>query len=265
MKIFAAAIFALALAGCGGDQGTPDGSDLGAGADDLSVARDLALPVDAVCVHQLFTGFAGTSPTERRLDCACGCTIDKMTGGFVAGFWGVPTTPGASLTPTDAGFQFFLAPPDGGVAIATVNSQAPVAPFYLDGDYDLFVDYALQGALPAGGHAILNVQDVTPTGHFTVERENISGTGDVYGATLGGIPQVTMVTAATSGTLELKRVGAAVHAIADGTEVSQFTGASTGRVLLAITGALADCGPGCTATVVFSNARMTAGALVDRR
>jgi hypothetical protein len=261
-----AALIALLVAGCGGDHNAPDGGgDGGPGGADLSAVADLHGPVDASCVLQLFGGFGGASTTERLVDCTCGCIIDRFESGIIAGFWGVPTTAGASFTPTDAGLQLSLAPPDGGLAIGAVNSSSPVAPFYLDGNFDLQVDYRLSGPLPPDAHVVLTVADMTATGHYAVERERTAGGQDVYSASLGGIAPVTLATTAAAGTLELSRSGSTVKATADGAQVSQFTGANGARLGLVISGALNDCGGGpCAMTVTFHNARMNGGALVDR-
>jgi hypothetical protein len=166
----------------------------------------------------------------------------------------------------NVGLAIALATPDGGGAsVGAVNSLSPVEPFWLDGDFDLLVDYRLTGPLPDDAHVLLTVQDATPTGHYVVARERLAGSGDVYSATLGGIAKITLATTAASGTLELQRNGAAIKALADGAAVSQFTGAGTARVQLILTGALASCaGTGCAFTVVFSNARLTRGAITDR-
>ncbi|HZS42214.1 MAG TPA: hypothetical protein VFF06_35535 [Polyangia bacterium] len=267
-------VLAAALAGCG-DDAQPNGDGGGAadlsavadgGADQAVSAPDLTL-VDATCALHRFSGFFTGNPTEQRLDCTCGCIIDDFDSNIVNGYWGKPTAGNATLEPmAGVGLAIALATPDGGGAsVGAVNSLSPVEPFWLDGDFDLLVDYSLSGPLPDDAHVLLTVQDTSATGHYIVGRERLSGTGDVYSATLGGIAPVTISTTAASGTLELQRNGSSIKALADGSAVSQFTGAGTARVQLILTGALASCpGTGCAFTVTFHNARMMRGAITDR-
>jgi hypothetical protein len=269
-----ALVLAALAAGCGDDSandlGVADGgADLSAAADaaaDQSVAIDLA-PLDATCGLERFAGFIPGSLTLQRVDCTCGCVIDSFESNIVSGYWGKPTVGNATYDPMlGVGLGISLATPDGGgAAIGALNSLSALEPFYLDGDFDLLVDYSLSGPLPDDSHVLLTVQDTSPTGKYILERERTLAGGDDYAATLGGVGAVTLATSAASGTLELERNGATVKAIADGTAVSQFTGAGTARMSLILTGALASCpGGGCEFTVVFHNARMTRGALTDR-
>jgi hypothetical protein len=268
MKRALAIAAACLLAGCGDDVA----NDLGAPAD-LSALADAAAdhgvdlaPLDATCTLQRFTGFFVGSPTEQRLDCTCGCIVDDFDSNIVNGYWGKPTAGNASYDPMPGnGLGVVVATPDGGGAsIGGLNSLAPVEPFYLDGDFDLLVDWKA-AALPNDAHVILTAQDGTALGHYAVERTRDVGGNDLYVATLGGIAPVSAATTATSGTLELKRTGATVQALADGAPISQFTGAGTARMSLILTVALASCsGGGCEFEGVFHHARMTRGAIVDR-
>ncbi len=264
----ALAALVFACAGCGDDVAT----DLGA-SNDLSALADAAAdhgvdlaPLDATCTLQHFSGFVTGSPTEQRLDCTCGCIVDDFDSNIVSGYWGKPTAGNASYDPMPGnGLGIIVATPDGGGAsVGGLNSLVPLEPFYLDGDFDVLVDWRA-AALSNEAHVILGVQDTTPTGHYSVERTRDASGADLYVATLGGIAPVSAATTATSGTLELKRTGAAVQALADGTAISQFTGAGTARMSLILTVALAGCsGSGCELEAVFHHARMTRGALVDR-
>src|SRR5262249_53244090 len=83
--------FALLFVAC--DDGSASRIPDGGGADLSALPGDFGAPdlvaVDATCVHQTFMSFGGISSSERRLDCTCGCTIDKFDGSLVNGWWGL--------------------------------------------------------------------------------------------------------------------------------------------------------------------------------
>jgi hypothetical protein len=269
----------LSFASCG-DQ-TNDGHDLGAGDDlaastgDLSGAADLAPPADLECAGpEYFVGF-GLVSTEQRIECRCGCVIDRFANNVISGFWGTPIIETAVLTPTLDGLVAQVMPSDGGAGVAALSSSAGAIPFFLDGDFDLAVDYRLPDEIPPDAHAILRVS-IGGTDVYTIERERGLDGEERYRATLGGIAPVTRPTTAHSGTLRLVRSGFTIRAEADGQTVTQFTGATRARLPILVTLGLTEAGcavaggarpdgGACAATVIWQNLRLASGTLVDRQ
>jgi len=259
------------VAGCDHNDDLNDGgvADLSVVFDDAGNPLDLSAPGDLLCVPQTFGGFFGVTPSERRFDCSCGCTVDPFTGSVVAGFWN-SAVPGATFAPSTNGLSVSVTSSDGGVAIGALNSLNPASPFYIDGDFDLLIDYQLVGTPPQGAHLILSTLNETlpgSSGTYRVERERDGAGTHQYSAELGGISPVKLATSATQGTLELQRTGFAFRALADGTQVTQFLGGAKARMTIVLTAALdVGCtGPGCELQIVWRNLRLKQGALVDRR
>ena len=259
----------LFLAGCSSDNGGADGGgsrDLSAGSGDLGVG-DLAGPVDATCRFGTFAGFFGAATNEQRFDCPCGCTIDTFEESAVSGLWN-GSVQSSMLHGTSTGLEVTPEPPDGGTAFAGLSSVNPNGRFFLDGDFDLLIDYQLVTPLPPDGHASLQVNDLTqnPNGVYTVERSRqMSGESD-YSTQLAGILPVNMATSATASTLELTRMGTVVRAVADGKELSRYTGAIRARLAIVLGVGVGSCaGAGCSFTVKWHNLRLQSGSLVDRQ
>jgi hypothetical protein len=257
-----------AAAGCSDDNNTPNdggGGDQGAPVDGGSV--DL-FGADLSCMYGLFPGFGGTSGAERRYDCPCGCTIDPLTSGAgISTLWNV-TNQHATFVPGTTGLAVTVDGTQGTPAIGGLGSFNPAAPFYLDGDFDLLIDYELVGTPPPNAHAILRVDNLKTglNGVYTVERQTTGASANQYSAALAGILPVSVATTATSGTLELKRNGFTLQAIADASMVTQFTGAVQDRLAILITAGLDSCaGGGCSFTVRWKNLRLNSGSLVDRQ
>jgi hypothetical protein len=252
----------VCAAGCDDDTSTGGGRDLSGAAMELSAptGADLSTPCRA---GQMFGGF--TDP-NGRLDCSCGCVIDSFTGLSLGGFWAFPSTGGSTFNPTPSGLPLTVVVANGGAAeTASLSSLSPTAPFFLDGDFDLLVDYHLPAPLPADAHLVLGVQPIGAS--YTVERGR-SAAGQDQLVAYFGVPPVTKPTAGLDGNLELKRSGTTVQALADGYLISQFTGASNGRTSMTLAAALASCvtdGGSCTLNVVWRNLRMQSGALVGSR
>jgi hypothetical protein len=157
---------------------------------------------------------------------------------------------------------------DAGIGVATLASFAGPSPFFLEGDFDLLVDYAIVGALPHDAHALL-VLDNTPNdvnAHYDIARESAPGGADNYSSGLGGVPPVKLSTADTSGTLELMRTGSTIQSLAGGTQVTQLVSATKARLSILLTVAIGDmCNTSCTMSVRWSNLRLKSGTIVDRR
>jgi hypothetical protein len=251
-------------AGTGQDGGV---GDLATGSADLTaIPQDLS-GYDATCALQKFQGFPGTSPSLRRLDCPCGCVIDPFETTLIAGYWN-GSVQDTTFNPTVTGLAVTPSPPDGGAAFASLTSINPSDPFFLDGDFDLLVDYQLLTTLPNDSHATLEVNNLKPPTNstYSIERQRSTGGVEQYQAAVAGIQPVSQATAATSGTLELKRTGFTLAALADGTEVTRFTGAVQDRLAILLSAGLGDCtGAGCSFTVKWHNLRLVTGSLVDRQ
>jgi hypothetical protein len=265
----AAALALLLVVGCD-DTSPPDGNDLSALSDGGGGVPDL-FGADLTCTQPPFEGFGGFSPSERRLACPCGCTIDTFASPQVAGFWQPVTLGTTQLAPSAAGLTVTVTASGSETALAALSSLEPTNRFYLDGDFDLLIDYELLAAPPDASHVILNVRDpdqMAITSSYTVERERTAAGEDRHTAYLGGIPHVRVPTSAQSGTLELRRTGLTVQALASGTQVSQFTGAVAGRLAVFVNGTVEGCAAdagGCTLSVRWRNLRLAHGTLVDRK
>ncbi len=188
----------------------------------------------------------------------------------MSGFWGQPASSGGSYAPGGSGLAVTVTRTDM-TEFAALVSTSPVSPFYLDGDFDVTVDYELRGAVPPDAHAML--QAATPANNNTVERARLPlpDGSEVARSLFPGVTPVAKPDDNTRGTLELFRQGGTVEAIADGALVSQFIGAgATTRFSLQLFATLGACdnddaGAGCSFTVAWSHLSMIGGALVDRR
>lgn len=268
-----------AVVSCG-DSSSPPGPDLGVGdlaetpADLAATGPDLRPPPDLQCGGpEYFVGF-GLLPTEQKIECRCGCVIDRFSNNVISGFWGTPVIQTATLTPTLNGLVVNVAPGDGGAGVGALSSSAGSIPFYLTGDFDLSVDYELPDVIPPDAHAILRVA-IGGTSVYVIERERGLDGVERYKATLGGVAPISRATTARSGTLRLVRSGFTLRAEADGQLVSQFGGATLERLPILLTagvsqagcdvvgGARPDAGS-CSATVVWRNLQLRSGTIVDR-
>ncbi len=270
----------LLLAACDDVASPPDATS------DLSMIVDAAVGeappphTDSGCTIETFAGFLGISPEERHVSCACGCTIDHFSSQAISDFWGMVLSPGAAFDPTLNGLNVVLDPTvdggvgtDGGVTVAGLNSRVLTGPFFIDGDFDLLVDYALYAPLPLDAHVQFYVQanPAGPVGTFSIERGRTSAGANVYSTTLGSSAPVPQASLQQAGTLEIVRTGSTVQAIADGQLLSQRVGAATTRLTLILTGGMTGCGGGvdggarCRAAFAWKNLRALKGTLVDRQ
>ena len=272
-----ALILPLLVAAAVGCDDTSNGVGDGGAGGDQSVALDGGgppppdlfgqPPPDMTCINQQFLGFLGASAGERRVSCACGCTIDPFSNasqvnqiwnGTIMSTTFAPSTSGLSVTPDS---------PDGGTAIGALTSLNPAGPFFLDGDFDLLVDYELTGTLPPSAEALLQVNNPKPPidSTYTIERQTTGAGVNEYRASLAGIQPVEQASAKTSGTLELTREGFTVRAVADGSEISRYTGDKGNRLAILLTAGVTGCAGGsCRFTVKWRNLRLVSGMLVDR-
>ncbi len=281
MSIIACAMFSC-LAGCGSS------TSQDAGVDDLAVPSSIEIEdlarvrpdlssTDMSCYLHTFSAFFGVEPDERVDDCTCGCIIDSFDSKQLNPLWGQPMAGSVSYVATRTGLYVgAYAVGDGGVGVAGLSSLNTVAPFYLDGDFDLRVEYRLLGTPPADGHAILKV--LSPNNStiysYSIERQRSLSTTDEYAARLNGIPAVTQATVAMSGTLRLVRAGATMQAWADGVKLAQYISATGERLAIFLTtaatsdGCAANAGSNdggvCAMTVEWHNLHLDHGRLVDR-
>jgi hypothetical protein len=272
--------------GCDDESSSNNGDMLGAGdgGGDGSANVDGSEPdligADLTCGNGIFPGFPGTSVAERSFDCSCGCTLDSFQNStMVSGFWNGTIASDSFFTPTSMGLEATVDSSSAAPAIAGLSSILASNQWYLNGDFDLLVDYELVGPMASDGHAILQVNNLkSPVNSiYTLERNRTHAAVDQYTATLAGITPVSVSSSATSGTLELKRTGFVIQALADGNMVTQYTGGVLDRMAVIVTAALdgpcpLDGGaaidgsvPGCRFTVKWKNLRLASGLLVDRQ
>lgn len=251
----------VACAACGDDDVANDPWDLRG--PDLPIS----LPDLAGCQAASFNGFPGVSGVERRLDCACGCLIDPLTGG--QGLW-AKTEVSGTVSATPAGASFVV---DGsaGPAFATLGSEQAAGSFFLDGDFDLRVDYHVD-ALPPGGRTAMRVQLADGTFWELARSKDASGE-DRHAAQLAGVA-ASSVTAQSAGTLRLLRAAFTLVAEVDGVEIARTTAASASRLAIYLSSGVVGCaladagvpdGGTCGLAASLRDVRLASGALVDRR
>jgi hypothetical protein len=250
--------------GAGGDQAVP--SDGGGG--------DLPAVVDASCVRHEFFGFAGDNSVFRQQDCSCGCMIDRFENNTVNTNWGRSVTSSSVVfTPMqNVGLGVSLTTDGATVENGGLASEGPTAQFYLDGDFDISVEYDLGAAAPPGeSHLILGTRTPGTTGgtlHYEVERVHHDDGSDSYETNLGGITRSGGSTTATHGALRLTRVGFVVSSYADGQQISTLIAQNGDRLLLTLAATLSTCGGGsapCSYTPRWHLLDLASGRLVNQR
>lgn len=264
------------LVGCGDDTTTMGHSaagDLSAqtSGDDLSVAS----PDMATCMFRTFLGYPGANASLLTFDCSCGCMIDAFANTIVNENWGASTSGGASFVPMASGLEMSLATTTTSSApsLASLASQGPIARFFLDGDFDLQVDYAMSTSAPPGeAHLVLGVRKpntVEGIPVYEVERARLADGSEVYLTQLGGVPAVQVATTAAHGTLRLTRAGFTLKSYGDGQLVSTLIAQDANRVEVTLAGALvscsdADAGASCTYEPSWRNLQLNHGTLVNQ-
>jgi hypothetical protein len=263
------------LAGCGDDTTTMShGGDLGAqaGGHDLAVA---APPDLAACVFGNFFGYPGANASPLSFDCPCGCMIDPFDDSLPSSNWGTSTGGGASFVAETSGTGMTLAWSAANTtpSLASLASEGPIARFYLDGDFDLQVDYALNGAAPPGeSHLVLSVRkpdSVQSLTIYQVERARETDGTEAYATQLGGVPAVRVATAATTGTLRLTRAGFTMTSFADGQNLSTLIAQNLDRLEVTLAGELngcsdADAGTTCSYQPSWHHLQLNQGTIVNQ-
>jgi hypothetical protein len=265
---------ALALVGGCGDDTT-----MGPGA-----GGDLAMPMppgedlsssgsDGGCSFRGFPGFAGDNSVFRRFDCSCGCSIDSFENNLINDNWGINHTSGAMFVPMQGVGLGVSLVSSGNLEQGGLTSEGPIARFYLDGDFDILVDYDLGATAPPGeSHLLLGVRlptTLTGTPVYEVERLHGADGSDAYGTMLGGVPSVYLPTTATHGTLRLTRRGYLLTSYADGQKVSMLIAQTAGRLVVTLAATLAGCtapdaGSTCGYTPRWHLLHMQTGSLVNQ-
>jgi hypothetical protein len=263
----------VVLAGGCGDDTTTGTGDMSAGGDDLSSAgADFAGAGDMPCVNRMFNGFNGVQTTLAVFACPCGCTVDGMESSVLNPMWGATKTSGSNFAPiagVGLGEDLHYS---GNLETLGLYSVGPTAQFFLDGDFDMLVDYDLVSTPPGQTHLLMSVRDpgaVQSIQTFDIEREQLPDGSGYYATMLGGVPSNMITSAATHGTLRLTRQGFMYNSYADGATVSTLIASKAPRVAVNITATLNDCSnadggmTACAYQPRFHNLRLASGTLVN--
>lgn len=257
----------LALGACGDDGPT----DLGPSFDLSGPDLPITLPDLSSCPAPSFNGFPGDSDAERRLDCTgCGCSIDPLSSAALTGLW-ARTLLSAEITDEADGLAI-RADGSQGPAFASLSSLNPGGDFYLDGDFDLRIDYAL-GQLVRGGKVSLRI-DVTSGLFWEVARARPVDAFEAHFGSLGGVV-ASKPSTSESGTLRLVRQGLTIIAYANGEEIGKTFSGAAGRAAIFFSAGVTGCdsadggavdgGSACVLTAKLRDLRLASGAIVDRR
>jgi hypothetical protein len=264
------------ISGCGDDKPGPDGGtgdDLGGGGDGGSA--DLAGEVrDMTCVPHAFLGFAGDNSVFHEQDCSCGCVVDAFENNLTNAMWGRSVSNGAVFTPMQGvglGVELTFTTP-GTLESGGLASEGPTAQFYLDGDFDITVEYDLGSTPPPGtSHLVLGTRTPGTSGgtfHYEVERYHHDDGSDSYETNLGGIAKSGGSTTATHGTLRLTRSAFVVTSYADGQQLSTLIAQNGDRLLVTLAATLSTCSGGatpCSYTPRWHLLKLVSGHLVNQR
>jgi len=226
-------------------------------------AAFFALP--SVCTSSVQTSLAVFA-------CPCGCTVDGMEANVVNPMWGATKTSGSNFVPiagVGLGEDLHYT---GTVEQLGLYSVGPTAQFFLDGDFDMLVDYDLVSVPPGQTHLLMSVRDpgaVQSIQTFDIEREQLSDGSGYYATMLGGVPSNMTASAATHGTLRLVRQGFTYTSYADGATISTLIAQKAPRVAVTVTATLNDCSnadggmAACAYQPRFHNLRLASGTLVN--
>jgi hypothetical protein len=266
-------LLVMLAGGCGDDTPGPS-ADLGAGGDDQAAGGlDLARTGDLLCVNQVFNGFSGVPTSLVVFACPCGCTVDGMEASVVSPMWGASHSPSSAFAPLagialGADLRF-----DGSSSFEydALYSVGPVGQFFLDGDFDLLVDYDLVSAPPGETHLAMSARTpgtVQGIPIFDIEREQLADGSNFYATMLGGVPSATLPTSATHGTLRMTRQGFTYKTYGDGQLVSTLIAQTANRVAINVTATLNGCttsdgGASCGYQPRFHDLRLAGGTLVN--
>jgi hypothetical protein len=272
MRFLAVLILCAGVGGCGDDSTSGGGRDMSAGGGGSGGADDLAVSGDLISCNRTFNGFPGVQTSPAFFACPCGCTIDSMDAAVVNPMWGASHTSNSGFAPmagVGLGEDLHYA---GSLEVLGLYSVGPAAQFFLDGDFDLLVDYDLVSAPPGQSHLLIGVRDpgvVQGIQTFEIEREQLSDGSNYYATMLGGVPSNMITTTATRGTLRLKREGFKYTSYGDDNLVSTLIAQKAPRVAVTVTATLNDCavadggGATCGYQPRFHNLRLLSGTLAN--
>lgn len=258
------------FAACTDDDDKP-GADLAAVSDqgigDLPGDQQ-AGPDLAECQYGTFLGL-GEVDNEQTFACTCGCLIDGLQGSFISGTWSVITSLNGTATAMGASGVELAATSTGDVEFAGLSSLPGINPFYLDGDFEISLDYELDTVSPdARVRLITQTQGGPPTGTFLVERVRNTDGVDRFAGLTGEVAAVAVETDQTSGTLTLRRLGATFTAYADGQLIGQLSGGSVARLHIIANAGMRSCGVDggtCEVKARIKNLRLQFGTLINKR
>ena len=262
------------IGGCGDDKSNGDGGagDLGSGAGDGGGADLSGEARDMTCVPHAFLGFAGDNSVFHEQDCSCGCVLDAFENNLTNDLWGRSVSSGAVFTPMQGVGLAIALTTSGMLESGGLASEGPTAQFYLDGDFDLTVEYDF-GATPPPGESHLVLGTRTPgftsgTFQYDVERYHHDDGSDSYETNLGGIAKSGGSTSATHGTLRLTRSAFVVTSYADGQQVSTLIAQNGDRLMVTLAATLSTCTGGatpCSYTPRWHLLKLVSGHLVNQR
>ena len=264
-------LLALVAGGCGDDTTDVNG-DMSMGGDDASASHpDFVVAGDMPCANRLFNGFNGVQTSLSYFACPCGCTVDAMESSIVNPMWGASHTANSSFAPIAGVALGEDLHYSGTVEQLGLYSVGPTAQFFLDGDFDLLVDYDLVSAPPGETHLVVSVRDpgtVQGIQTFEIEREQLADGSSFYATMLGGVPDATVATTATHGTLRMTRQQFTYKTYGDGAMVSMLIAQKAPRVAVTVTATLNGCttsdmGASCSYQPRFHNLRLASGTLVN--
>jgi hypothetical protein len=261
-------VLAIALGGCGDDSAAGASGDLSAPTNggDLGVG-------DLGCGTRAFLGFVGANLDFQSFDCSCGCIIDSFDNNFLSSNWGASTTSGAVFKPSRGAGLGVALTTSGGLETGGLASEGPNARFYVDGDFDLLVDYDLGATPPPGeSHLVLGVRPsgtINGTEIYEVQRHHAADGSDTNETVLGGVSKIGPAITATQGTLRLARSGTTLSSYADGQVVSMRIGEQVRRLMVTLAATLEGCSEGdaggsCSYTPRWHRLRMQSGQLVNQ-
>jgi hypothetical protein len=241
---------------------------------DLAPPRDLLTPDLLPCVPPNFLGFFdGGSPDP--LDCnQCGCELDSLEN---AAAWPLKFThpalyAGWSEAPDDGGHTILAPAPNNG-EIDYFHSKDK---FYLDGDFDLTLDYQVL-AQPQGGYLLMLVEGAPTDGGFVpidpfgYAQEIQSTTSYSQWVDFTDDRFLYIDTNATAGTLRVRRSGNKLCASTMGQQEGCHTGTGAARVWVQFQAQVSNggCSSRCTNDccnfrVHWSHLRLRHGSVVSQ-
>ncbi len=230
-------------------------------APDLKGAPDLSKP-DLLCAPPLFPGFhnGAVSPFDCR---SCGCTIDDFTS-LSTDRW-TSNVPAEWTVALSAGVATFSSS-NAGSDNAQLSSDGH---FYLDGDFDMLVDYQIVTWTTGGG---TNLASLGPGSSApTIQAHVYLSGGQGYYLRVDDMISQPPVVASDHGTFEILRTGSTICAQIVSGPMDCRSASETNRLTVALDtnvnsgGCSTSCTPGncCVQKSEFRNLRLKSGVIVS--